>query len=163
MIIKKSRGFTLLEILVVIMIVSIISTFALLAFGDFGKGRQVIVAAEQFAEYIELIQQQAILEMATFGIRCNQQTYQAVRLDQQGHWNTIEKTHHVFKPQHFPAATQITWQGILTSANTPQIIIYPSGDTQPFSVVFGYHIPLAKVSASYNGNILFKVLADDKS
>ncbi len=40
---KNHKGFTLIEILIVLMIIGITLSFAILSFGDFGEGRKVKV------------------------------------------------------------------------------------------------------------------------
>ncbi len=133
---RIKSGFTLVEILVVVLIIGITIGFALLAFGDFGGSRRVVVAAEQFAGYVRLVQQQAILEASTLGIRLNKQGYQVFRFNVSGNWQAMpSKT--IFHAQHFPDSTVINLENRTNKKESPEIIINSSGDMTPFKLHFG--------------------------
>lgn len=129
------RGFTLLEIMIVILIVSITLTFALLSFGDFGNKRRIIVAAEQFMQYFKLIQQQAILEAGTLGVKLSPQGYQVFRYDNKGYW-TVMNEKKIFSFQTIPNAASLDWTTARHVKNEPEIIFHPSGDMSAFTVFF---------------------------
>jgi general secretion pathway protein H len=132
---NSENGFTLIEILVVLLIISITMGFALLAFGDFGEKRRVIVFSEQFANQIKLIQQQAILEHSTFGIQLQEHGYQVVRFHPPNQWKPVHHNH-LFQHRCFPENLTIHWQ---KQALNPAalIIVYPSGDMTSFKLDFG--------------------------
>lgn len=65
---QTSRGFTLIEILVVIFIIGISFSFAYISFGDFGKTRQIKYTAEEMKNIIELYRDQAILESTSYSL-----------------------------------------------------------------------------------------------
>lgn len=134
---QNRQGFTLIEILVVLLILGIASGVALLAFGDFGASRKVTVAAEQFASYIRLVQQGAILEMNTLGIRVNQRGYQTFRLEAGQNWQPLSES--LLGWKSFPQGVQVTLQGGVPKNNAalPDIIIDSSGDMTSFQLHFG--------------------------
>ena len=131
-----SLGFTLIEILVVILITGITLSFALMAFGDFGEKRRIIVAAEQFNNYVKLMQQQAILETATFGISINKSGYQMVRFQAPDKWFTLS-SRGIFHNQNFPKGLLIKLHISSAKPGAPAIIINSSGDLTPFTLDFG--------------------------
>lgn len=130
------KGFTLIEILVVILIVGITLSFALLAFGDFGEKRRIIVAAEQFNAYVQLVQQQAILETSTLGIELNKNGYQIRQLSTSGKWIPMS-SRGIFHDQHFPKGLIFHLRHHTTKRGMPEIIINSSGDMTDFILDFG--------------------------
>lgn len=131
-----NKGFTLIEILVVILIIGITLGFALLAFGDFGGKRRIIIAAEQFTNYVKLVQQQAILETRTLGIKLNNKGYQVVRFESSMNWQPMPSKG-IFRPQHFPDNLVLTIKDPSNKQDQPSIIINAMGDTTPFTLDFG--------------------------
>lgn len=127
-----NRGFTLIEILVVITIASIIASFAWLAFGDFGSSRNIISSAEHFASYVKLIQQIAILESNTFGIKLNQNHYDTYRLEPGNSWVLVPKRH-VIHRYSFPEPAIITIKHETNHAG-PDIVIDQSGNMTAFQM-----------------------------
>ena len=131
-----NKGFTLIEILVVLLIIGITLGFALLAFGDFGGKRRIIIAAEQFTNYVKLVQQQAILETSTLGIQLDNKGYQVVRFESSRDWSPMPSKG-IFRQQHFPDSLILTIKSLASKQGQPAIIINATGDTTPFTLDFG--------------------------
>lgn len=130
------RGFTLIEILVVVVIIGITLGFALLSFGDFGAGRRAIVSAEQFSSYINLVQQRAILESNAFAININKDGYETLRF-YRGGWQPMPAKS-IFHWRSFPNSIEVGLRNnIKHRLKTPDIIINSSGDMSEFIVDFG--------------------------
>lgn len=133
---RNNRGFTLIEIMVVIVIIGITVGFALIAFGDFGEGKRIQFAAEQLVNSMRLAQQQAILETSTLGLRIDSKSYQILQL-QGSQWSPMSNKG-IFKITYFPHNTLITLNTPSRSPiGTPSIIITASGDMTPFTLGFG--------------------------
>lgn len=158
---QYQQGFTLIEILVVILIVGITLGFALLSFGDFGGQRRIIMAAEQFVNDVKLAQQQAILGTDTLGIHINQTHYEVMRFKAPKHWQAVANG--FFHPQKFPknAVVHLENKGILSGE--PQIIINASGDMTPFKLIFRSlnKIDVVEVVGEHNGDVMVH-LANEK-
>lgn len=137
------RGFTLIEILVVVMIIGISMGFAMLAFGDFGGSRRAIIAAEQLVSYIKLVQQRAILESTSLGIKFNGQSYQTVRWTN-NQWQELS-ARSIFHPRTFPNNLQVTVHGN-NKTKLPDIIINASGDISTFTIDFATQKEGIKIS-----------------
>jgi general secretion pathway protein H len=132
---RAKRGFTLIEILVVLAIIGITIGFALLSFGDFGAGRRAIVTTEQLSAYIKLVQQRAILENNTLGINVNKEGYSTLRLEQ-GQWQPMP-VKSIFHPRSFPDNIVVQVQSNSKTNKRPVILIDPSGEISGFAITLG--------------------------
>lgn len=131
------KGFTLIEILVVLLIMSISFGFAALSFGDFGASRKARITAEQFSDYVTFLEQQAILETTLFGIRLKTDGYQTLRFNGQA-WSTMpEKS--IFHTRLFPnkVLAHIENHRPAQSSLNPDIWVDASGNLSPFVLHFG--------------------------
>ncbi|MFY7697726.1 MAG: type II secretion system minor pseudopilin GspH [Legionella sp.] len=127
-------GFTLIEILVVVLIISMTTGFALLAFNDFGTNRQAMIAAEEFVNHLQFTQQLAVLESATYGIQLFNNGYRIISYQPNtANWVVLNKNA-AFQKQFFPTATRISLESQTTVANTPPIIIDQSGGVNDFAI-----------------------------
>ena len=154
---RSPKGFTLVEILIVLVIIGITFGFALLAFGDFGENRKILFSAEQLVNTLRLAQQQAILETSTLGLRIDNNGYQILQLQNNNQWKPISNKG-VFKMTRFPQGTRITLKtNTRTPPGAPSIIITPSGAMTPFTLNFGNNPKnnLAILKGKNNGNLTF--------
>lgn len=135
---RKSRGFaegfTLIEILVVILIISITLTFAMLSFGDFGQKRKILATAQQFANYVKLVKEQAIIESSTLGIRINQNGYEVLRLQESNQWQPMPQS--IFHAHTFPKQIKSLFK-TKNKKNNQWIIFSATGDMTPFELKLG--------------------------
>ena len=141
----NKSGFTLIEILVVLVILGITSSMALLAFGDFGKSQRIEAEAERFAQKLRLIRYHAILEATPYRIQISPESYQIFYFMPPNQW--IKSNRHT------------TSMHTLSQPKKP-ITIQASGEITSFILIFGIpgQSPIAEVSAQANGVILFKKL-----
>ncbi len=127
---KQHAGFTLIEILVVLVIISIVMTFAMLSFGDFGARRAVIAEGQQLVHEINLAKQEAILESTTLAIRIHNRGYQVMRFKEPNQWQPIKSS--VF--QHtFSRKMRIQ----LNAQKQKQLLINSAGFITPFELNLG--------------------------
>lgn len=142
---RAERGFTLIELLVVVFIIGITASIALLSFGDFGASRKTKVSAEQFVNYIKMIQHNTILEMSTMGIRLGKEGYEIYRLENDSTWLPMPKNS-LFHPQVFPKNVIVNLYSPKRTITRPDIIIDSSGDISEFKMDFGTASSLQQVS-----------------
>ena len=154
---KNKAGFTLIEILVVLLIIGITVGFALLAFGDFGSKRRMVVAAEQFVNYVKFTQQAGILKTSTLGIQLRENGYEVLQFQSPNHWQSMPKNS-VFHAQHFPNNALIHFNA--AEKTGPQIIINASGDMTTIQLNIGSkeqpHIAI--IIGKQNGTVSLQLL-----
>lgn len=148
----KQKGFTLIEILVVLLIVGITMGFAIMAFGDFGEKRRITIAAEQFTHFVKLVQQQAILETSTLGIRFNDNGYQVLRLSAHATWSPMSRKS-ILHQQQLPKGLVVNVRNTPSKHGNPVIVINSSGDMTAFTVDFGTNkqASIATILGAHNG------------
>lgn len=143
----------------VLLIMGITIGFALLAFGDFGSQRRIVMAAEQFINYVKFVQQQASLETSTLGINVNRNTYQVLRFHPPTSWQRMPQKG-VFHEQHFPSNAIIRLESDRKNSVNPQIIINASGEMTAFTLNFSStnQSNIANVVGEYDGTVSLQVL-----
>lgn len=148
------KGFTLVEILVVVLIIGITLGVAVLSFGDFGGKRRIIVVAEQLAHHIKVVQQQAILETTSLGIHIDKTGYETVRFEPAIGWVSVT-SQRPFRRQHFPDTMVFTIKQSIHQKGQPDIIMTATGDITPFILELGtnQHTSLVTISTKPDGTI----------
>ena len=150
---SNKNGFTLIEIMVVLLIIGITIGFALMAFGDFGAKRRVVLASEQFVNYVQLTQQQAILETSTLGITVTNRSYQATRFNSSKGWQLFPDKS-IFRRYSFPTQVKLRFQPQIARGSNPQIVINESGDMNAFRLsVTIKDDEIAVITGHHNGLI----------
>jgi general secretion pathway protein H len=149
------HGFTLIEILVVLLIIGITLGFTLISFGDFGQSRRMVMAAEQFVNNVKLVQQQAILEGSTLGIDINDNGYEELRFQAPTLWGPKQS---IFHRQHLPKGLIITITATDNNQKKPAIVINSSGEMTAFVLNFGTlkQPSIARVTGLGNGTLSIK-------
>jgi general secretion pathway protein H len=140
---KFQLGFTLGEILIVMLIIAIVASVALLRVGDFSYGKSARDVSRQLVAYCRVTQQQAILQPAVLGLEINQRGYQAFRFDEDSQaWVSLNQDDHFWREQRVPETIQmevsVDSQALsfptTVTQHSPQIIFSPSGELSPFSI-----------------------------
>lgn len=137
---NRPRGFTLLEILIVITIVGILTGTVILGFTGADAEQDLKGAAQRMALRVELARQRALQRNREWGIYIRADAYVFAEYDpREQAW--IELEERPFKQSDIPALVELRLQtegvGELPFAdgeNTPQIIVFSSGEITPFTI-----------------------------
>lgn len=130
---KNKLGFTLVELLVVLVIIGVALTFAVMATGDFGHKRHFRIQTEQLLDDISYARFYAMLSPATLSLTIDKQTLVWRFLDDSGAWKV--STHDkLLRTKHLPNTLRILSSTL--NPKKPTILITPTGDIQPFKIVF---------------------------
>ena len=161
-----SRGFTLIEVLVVLTIVAIITAVAVLAFGQFGRGRREKMIINQFVRVIAVAQQQAILTPEVLGLGISTSGYEFFEYhlsltSKQGEWQPLRND--VFSNSTaFQSIFNVETKSIsLFAAKNidtikPAILFSPSGYVTPFILKLKDKKKLFVISVENNGEVEVK-------
>ena len=79
--IRTTRGFTLIEILVVVIIIATVSGIALMSIGLLGDDRELKTERQRLASLIEVAQDEATMQGREFGLEMMTSTYRFVEFD----------------------------------------------------------------------------------
>lgn len=153
---KLRPGFTLLEILVVVLIIGIVISFAVLFLGNFFKSNKVKNTAKELNILLPFVSQKAILQPAVLGLKFTSTKYEFYLYAQNtkkqtSQWKLITRDS-LLAPHNIPYNIKITIKP--TSKNDqPQIVFLPSGNNTPFSIMFSNNnkAPFYKVEGDSQG------------
>ncbi len=162
---KRDQGYTLLELVVVVFIVGLISAVILLRSGTVRFERKPALYAQQLQSFLQVCQQQAILQPAVIGILFSADKFGAYIFQEgdQAKWVAMAGKDNFWKPRDIPQDLAVRITATVTfhaGVITPQIVIQPSGDLTPFSIDIGYtNEPLRyRVSGNAAGEIVLQDL-----
>lgn len=143
---RRQSGFTLLEVLVVLVIIGIITSYAALSLVS--RENKVEEEALRFAQLLKLAQEQAILTTTEYAVRFEPDSYLFLRLVQ-GKWMNMEDDD-VLRPRRLPEEIDV---GLALEGESleikkslkdedaldrqpPSLYLLSSGEFSPFSVTF---------------------------
>jgi len=136
-------GFTLLEVLVVVVIIAILTTVAVLSVGVLGSDRELDAEGDRFTDVIAAATEQAQLEGRDYGIWFGPARYQVLTYAQLTQtWETVADDR-LYDSHDMPAglAMRVEMEGRPISANdvpgtarVPQVLLYSSGDASPYTL-----------------------------
>lgn len=82
----RQRGFTLLEIMIVIVIIGILATFATLSIGDRALDDRLEAEARRVEQILRLAEDEADLKGLPIGLRVGARGYRFLVIDNERHW-----------------------------------------------------------------------------
>ncbi len=135
----RTRGFTLIEMLVVVVIVGILASSVVLGFVGSDREQNLRTEAERLAALIEMARSQAIQRNEEWGVAIAAQDYRFFVLDAQSHrW--VEQKSPPFQPRKTAdVVLSVKVDALqLPTANkndkTPDIVLFSSGEQTPFDI-----------------------------
>ncbi len=140
---RRSRGFTLIEILVVVVIIAVMVSAVVLSIGVAGDDRELDGETEQFTRAAEVALEQAQLEGRDYGFRFAQEGWEVLRFDgRTGAWRAVSgdrllENHPL--PEGLVQRLEVEGRIILlkphaklVDADPPQVMAFGGGEWQPF-------------------------------
>lgn len=146
---SRATGFTLIEILVVLVVVSMLVALATFTLGGNSKRRDLDNEAEQIFLLMQTVSEQAVLNNTEFGLVMEEDQYQFLAYDQQtGTWKPSRER--IFRQRPLPEWLVVT-EYIANDAPrlarksdrdsdrdsddnqpVPDVVLFSSGETTPF-------------------------------
>ncbi|MCW8919201.1 MAG: type II secretion system minor pseudopilin GspH [Gammaproteobacteria bacterium] len=150
----RQQGFTLLELMVVVVLIGIILTFVVRAVGDGGRRDLIQREAQRLTSLVELVGEEAVLQSSLIGLRFMENGYEFMRYqmdDGEPQWQGVSGDG-MLKPRQLDNAMQMQLlvegfsvalgeQAALTEGEgelKPQVIFLPSGERTPFELSLLY-------------------------
>jgi general secretion pathway protein H len=131
------RGFTLIEVMVVIVIIGILINFVTLSMGRNSPQDQLKTEAQRLSSLIGLASEEALLRSALIGVDIGEEEYSFVRLEE-GTWQPMDDN--LFRARQLPAGMEFTIASSQQEGeddeeeNIPEIILLNSGEMTPFEL-----------------------------
>jgi general secretion pathway protein H len=143
----RSKGFTLVEILVVVVIMAIVISLAVLSIGTTGRDAQLDEESRRIEGLVGLLHERALLEGRDFGVQIEPSAYEFVVYDsRRDRWMALDQEHE-FRRRELPKGVSFQLEldsrivvikpldRNLTSdaaPPAPQLAIAASGEGTPF-------------------------------
>jgi len=134
---KSQRGFTLIELIVVILIIGLLITMASISVGT-STDKSLETEAKRFASLVKLASDESVMNVRPIAVQVAKQTYQFSIAGE------VESEDPIFRPReisdHIHMNVVIEDEKVdfesLEEGSFANIYILPSGEMTPFSVVF---------------------------
>jgi general secretion pathway protein H len=156
---KSSKGFTLVELLVVLLVLSLVAGVAVFSMGVFKSSHNLENTTQGLSSRLRLAQMEALFEQQALGIAVDERGYKFYRKNTaEGDWELISDDS-LFKAQAFPNHTQLqlTVNGKVQSLSQdePQLVLL-QGELVPFSISFqDNNNHLYEISLNSEGEIVW--------
>jgi len=164
----RAGGFTLIEIMVVVMIIGVMLSFAVLRVGDGGQRKMVEQEAARFRALVGLAREQAILEARELGVTFTEDGYGFLVLEQDG-WTPMEDDE-LYRERAMPSGVslELTADALPVSLTEsggrddderegprPHILVLSSGELTPFELtLYAGQLDIAyRIQGKHDGEI----------
>jgi general secretion pathway protein H len=167
---RASGGFTLLELMVVLILVGVIISMAVLSVGDGGRTALIHEEAKRLHALFRLAADEAVLLTETYGVELRPDHYRFLQLDKDTReWRPAgdkmfaqRELPELVRPQLYLEELPVSledWEGEMDEEGNeklkPQIVFYASGERTPFELVIGPEEgdPRFRISAEIFGQL----------
>jgi len=165
----RSKGFTLIEILIVMLIITVVVSLTVLSVTSTGRDSQLDEESRRIEGLVGLLHERALLEGRDFGVLIEPAAYQFVVYDtRRSLWLTFDEEHefrHRELPKGISFQLQLDSQTVVIkpidrdlsngAPPNPQISIAASGEGTPFRLILQRDATQAK--AAVDGDALGKI------
>jgi general secretion pathway protein H len=165
----RAKGFTLVEILVVVVIMAIVVSIAVLSIGTTGRDTQLDEESRRIEGLVGLLHERALLEGRDFGLRIEPAAYEFLVYEpRRDHWMTLDQEHefrHRDLPKGLSFQLELDSQIVVIkpidrnlaseAPPNPQVAIAASGEGTPFRLTLQRDGTTAR--ARVDGDALGKV------
>ncbi|MCU7942677.1 MAG: type II secretion system minor pseudopilin GspH [Candidatus Thiodiazotropha sp. (ex Cardiolucina cf. quadrata)] len=132
----NQRGFTLIEVMVVVVIIGILINFVTLSLGRSSPQDQLKTEAQRLSNLIGLASEEALLRSLLIGVDISEEEYGFLRLEE-GAWQPMEDN--LFRSRQLPEGMEFSIASSQQSGeddeeNIPEIILLNSGEMTPFEL-----------------------------
>jgi len=137
-------GFTLLEVMVVLVLIGVILSFVTLSIGDGGRAQHLEREAKRLATLLELANQAAIMQVQEIGLVFEENRYAFLMLED-NQWVNLQQDA-MLRPRQLPVGMEIVLTieegaiALANSENNPHILILSSGEITPFTADFFFTV-----------------------
>jgi len=137
----RHAGFTLLEVLVVLVLIGIILSFAALSVGNDGRGEQLEREGRRFAELVRIAGEEAVLQGRDLGVQFTLEGYRFLILDGDT-WNELAGDE-ILRPRTLPQGLEyrlfleglpVVLEQELGEKTEPHVFLLSSGESSPFEL-----------------------------
>lgn len=133
------QGFTLIEILVVLFIVTILAGLTVASFPAFVQNADMDTETRRLELLFSMARTEAMMDSAEFGFRSTETGYEFLKFDDGSQsWKRVASP---FQERRLPEDLRMTIQADsegfrLLGENLPPVLILSSGETTPFRIIF---------------------------
>lgn len=158
---RRLRGFTLIEIMVVMVVVGLLAVIAVVNLGGGAQQRELENAARELFLLMQTASEQAVLNNQEMGLKVDDESYQFLA------FNSLERVwepqkERLFKSREVPAWMELTYQtednlpalpGVEDDEDAPRpdLVFFSSGEITPFEM---------QMTAGDNRELVYRIESD---
>jgi general secretion pathway protein H len=147
---NRAGGFTLLEMMVVVVIIGVLASLAILSLSSTGRDGQLETERDRLVALIDYVRERAALQTVEYGLRCQQDGYQFVEYDTRKNLWVADELDETLRARPLPPGLELSLAIedrpivlLLRSQAakkrddaglTPQVMLFSSGEVSRFAL-----------------------------